>query len=89
MHFYPTSWGIAKSWTIVAPRPANLYDLKVLASSLDCFRRKSWEADDVRLFVNESWHRRHREVGNDEDMAELNDDFKEFFLELRGGEESE
>ncbi len=87
--YYPYYWDHEKSWTIPVPRGSEIYDLKVLISALGYFESRNWQADEMRLYVNQPWHMQYEEVGDEENVVEFSNDYDEFFLKLENGEKSE
>ena len=78
--YYADPWDYATSLEVTVRRGSAFYDLKITVCNLGIFCDLA--AKDVRLFVNEPWHKRYEEVGDDENVLEFHGDCGEFHLEV-------
>ena len=78
--YYTDPWDHASELEITIPTESTLWDLKIIVCNLGIFN--DLVAMDVRLYVNQPWHKRYEEVGDDENVLEFYDEYGELHLEV-------
>ena len=78
--YYTDPWDHASELEITIPTESTIWDLKIIVCNLGIFNDLA--AMDVRLCVNQPWHKRYEEVGDDENVLEFHDEYGEFHLEV-------
>ncbi len=78
--YYTDPWDHATELEITIPTESTIWDLKIIVCNLGIFNDLA--AMDVRLYVNQPWHTRYEEVGDDENVLEFHDEYGEFHLEV-------
>ncbi len=78
--YYTDPWDHASELEITVPTESTIWDLKIIVCNLGVFNDLA--AMDARLYVNQPWHKRYEEVGDDENVLELHDEYGEFHLEV-------
>ena len=78
--YYTDPWDHATELEITVPTESTIWDLKIIVCNLGVFNDLA--AMDVRLYVNQPWHKRYEEVGDDENVLEFHDEYGELRLEV-------
>ncbi len=78
--YYTDPWDHATELEITVPTESTIWGLKIIVCNVGVFNDLA--AMDVRLYVNQPWHERYEEAGDDENVLEFHGDYGEFHLEV-------